>query len=451
MSPVDIGPEPSQVPRTSSRMARRAALGGFFGSVVEYYDFFIYGTAAALVFNKIFFPSADPAAGTLAALATFGAAYVARPLGALICGHAGDRIGRKNVLLFTLLMMGFATMAIGLLPTYDAIGAAAPALLVCCRLLQGISAGGEQVGASLLTIEHTPEKKRGFYTSWLQNGAVSGSILATLIFIPISALPDAQLYSWGWRIPFLLSFVMVFITLMIRRGIDESPDFLANKNEKERQGGESEFPVATLLKTQRRAALIVFVSAFIVVMSTIVNVFGLSYATNEHGVPRATMLSIIAGSQVVALFFHPIFGLIADRVGKKVVFVTGSALCAVGIFAYFGAIATSNVALILVVTIVLKGVIFSAPNGLWPSFFPEMFTPDVRYTGVALSTQLSFLLTGFAPTICYALLGSDDNWRLAAAAVSGLFLLAAFAAFRSTPAKYSAPEPVPTPADSFAR
>ena len=340
-------------PQPSKKMARRAALGSFLGSVVEYYDFFVYGTAAALVFGKIFFPNSDSAAGTLASLATFGAAYIARPLGALLFGHAGDRIGRKNVLLFTLLLMGASTFAIGLLPTHATIGAAAPALLVVCRLLQGISAGGEQVGASLLTMEHSPEKSRGFYTSWLLNGAATGSILATLIFIPVGALPEEQLLTWGWRIPFLLSFVMVFITLLVRRGVDESPEFV----EAEKEDAVSEFPVTTLLRTQLRATVIVFVAAFNTVISTIVIVFGLSYATQEHGVDRSTMLTAIAASQVVALFFHPLFGFIADRIGRKVVYVSGCLLCAVGVFAFLGAISTGSTVLIVIATVGLKGVV----------------------------------------------------------------------------------------------
>ena len=427
-------------PHPSKKMARRAALGSFLGSVVEYYDFFVYGTAAALVFGKIFFPNSDSAAGTLASLATFGAAYIARPVGALLFGHAGDRIGRKNVLLFTLLLMGASTFAIGLLPTHATIGAAAPALLVVCRLLQGISAGGEQVGASLLTMEHSPEKSRGFYTSWLLNGAATGSILATLIFIPVGALPEEQLLTWGWRIPFLLSFIMVFITLLVRRGVDESPEFV----EAEKEDTVAEFPVTTLLRTQLRATVIVFVAAFNTVISTIVIVFGLSYATQEHGVDRSTMLSAIAASQVIALFFHPLFGFIADRVGRKVVYVSGCLLCAVGVYGFLGAIATGSTVLIVIATVALKGVVYSAPNALWPSFFAEMFTPNVRYTGVAVSTQLSFLLTGFAPTICYALIGGDDNWVLAATAIAGICLLAAAAAKISTKAPVHTPQVLAT-------
>jgi MFS family permease len=224
---------------------------------------------------------------------------------------------------------------------------------------------------------------------------------------------------------------MVFITLLVRRGVDESPEFV----EAEKEDAVSEFPVTTLLRTQLRATVIVFVAAFNTVISTIVIVFGLSYATQEHGVDRSTMLAAIAASQVVALFFHPLFGFIADRIGRKVVYVSGCLLCAVGVFAFLGAISTGSTVLIVIATVGLKGVVYSAPNALWPSFFAEMFTPNVRYTGVAVSTQLSFLLTGFAPTICYALIGGDDNWVLAASAVAGICVLAAAAARISTKAR----------------
>ena len=410
------------------RMARRAAFGSFLGSVVEYYDFFIYGSAAALVFSTLFFPSGDHMAGTLAALATFGVGYIARPIGALVCGHLGDRIGRKQVLMMTLLLMGLATFTIGLLPTYATIGAWAPALLVFCRLLQGFSAGGEQVGASLLTMEHAPGKSKAFYTSWLINGASMGSILATSVFIPLSMLSQEQLLAWGWRIPFLLSAVMVIITWLIRRGVEESPEFKASKPTPQR------LPVAELFGKESRAFFTVFCCALICSVSSLVMIFGLSWATNNQNVDRPSMLSAIAASQAVALICQPLFGLLADRIGRKRIFAAGSLACCGGVFLFLWSITTGHLGLIMFSTVLLKSVLYSAPNALWPSFYAEMFSIRVRYTGVGLATQLSFIIAGFSPSLCYALMSDSNDWLPVACFIGGMALIAAIAALVSRPA-----------------
>lgn len=417
------------------RMARKAAFGSFLGSVVEYYDFFIYGSAAALVFNKIFFPSDDPMAGTLAALATFGVGYIARPIGALFFGHLGDRIGRKQVLMMTLLLMGLATFTIGLLPTHASIGAWAPALLVLCRLLQGLSAGGEQVGASLLTMEHAPGKNKAFYTSWLINGASMGSILATSVFIPLSMLSEEQLLAWGWRIPFLLSAVMVAITWIIRRGVDESPEFLAKQQ-------ATNIPVVEMFSKEWRAFIVVFCCALICSVSSLVIIFGLSWATNNQHVDRSAMLSAIAASQVVALICQPLFGLLADRIGKKRIFAGGALACCAGVFLFLWSITTGQIWMIVLSTVLLKGFLYSAPNALWPSFYAEMFSIRVRYTGVGLATQLSFMVAGFSPSVCYLLLGDGTAWMSVGYFIGGLALVAAIAALLSRPANEKHADPL---------
>ncbi|WP_416199535.1 MAG: MFS transporter [Pseudomonas helleri] len=415
-------------PPNDPRMARKAAFGSFLGSVVEYYDFFIYGSAAALVFNKLFFPSDDPMAGTLAALATFGVGYIARPIGAMLFGHMGDRFGRKQVLMLTLLLMGLATFTIGLLPTHASIGAWAPALLVLCRLLQGLSAGGEQVGASLLTMEHAPGKKKSFYTSWLINGASMGSILATSVFIPLSMLSEEQLLAWGWRIPFLLSAVMVVITWLIRRGVDESPEFKTNKPK------DRHLPIAELFGKESRAFITVFCCALIISVSSLVMIFGLSWATNNQHVDRASMLMAIAASQVGALICQPFFGWLGDQWDRKRIFAIGSLASCAGVFVFLWSITTGQIWLIVFTTVLLKAVCYSAPNALWPSFYAEMLSMRVRYTGVGLATQLSFIVAGFSPSLCYALLGHDGNWLPVAYFVGGLALIAAIAAMTSRPA-----------------
>src|SRR5690348_3211029 len=205
-------------------MPRKAALAAWIGSALEYYDFFIYGTAAALVFNKVFFPASSPATGTLLALATFGVGYLARPVGAFVLGHVGDRFGRKKVLVFTLLLMGVATFAVGCLPTYETAGVLAPVALVVLRLLQGLSASGEQAGANSMSLEHAPEHRRAYFTSFTLSGTQAGQILATAIFLPVAALPQEDLLSWGWRVPFWCSAVVVVVGLVIRRKIDETAE-----------------------------------------------------------------------------------------------------------------------------------------------------------------------------------------------------------------------------------
>ena len=219
---------------TRTRTPVRAAFAGFLGSAVEYYDFFIFGSAAALIFPHIFFPDADTTARVMS-FATFGFAYVARPVGAVVLGHFGDRIGRRKVLVFTLALMGFSTFAIGCLPTFETVGWLAPVLLVLCRLLQGLSAAGEQAGASSMTLEHAPDGRRAFFTSWTLTGTQGGQVLAAMAFIPVMALPEDVLYSVGWRIPFWLSAVVVVVAFVVRRSLPESPEFVCAA-----EGGEIE-------------------------------------------------------------------------------------------------------------------------------------------------------------------------------------------------------------------
>jgi MFS family permease len=248
---------------------RKAAVAAWIGSALEYYDFFIYGTAAALVFGKIFFPASSAATGTLLALATFGVGYLARPIGAVFIGHIGDRFGRKRVLVLTLLLMGASTFLVGCLPTYHDVGVLAPVLLVAIRLLQGLSAAGEQAGANSMTLEHAPERRRAYYTSFTLSGTQAGQILATAVFLPIAALPQAQLLAWGWRIPFWLSALVVVVGLVIRRKIDETPVF-----EQQIAGKETaKLPVAVLFRDHWADVLRVVVAAVIASVSTIFTVY----------------------------------------------------------------------------------------------------------------------------------------------------------------------------------
>jgi MFS family permease len=352
-------------PRTDLHKVKRAATAAFLGSMLEYYEFYIYASAAALVFGKVFFPSSSAATGTLLSLATFGVAYIARPIGAVLLGHLGDRVGRKKIMLFTLGLMGTATFLIGCLPEYKHIGIWAPILLVCLRVCQGISAAGEQSGANSLTLEHSPEHRRAFFTSWTLTGTQAGFILATLVFLSVATLPEDQLLSWGWRIPFLASAIVVFAAYIARRKLEEPEVFTEN-----RENGELErFPVATLLRTHATDVLRVILCAFQSVGGTIFSVFGLAFATSaEVGISRPTMLWAAVVANVVALFMQPSLAVLADRIGRKPVFISGVVGLALSIFFYFWAISTANVALIYVGAIIFTGICYSAPNAIFPTF-----------------------------------------------------------------------------------
>ncbi|MHA6799846.1 MFS transporter [Bounagaea algeriensis] len=400
---------------TASGTPRRAALAAWVGSALEYYDFFIYGTAAALVFNELFFPATSAAAGTLLALATFGVGYLARPLGAFVLGHIGDRFGRKRVLMSTVLLMGLATVAIGCLPTYDQIGVAAPALLVALRLLQGFSAAGEQAGANSMSLEHAPAHRRAYFTSFTLSGTQAGQILATAVFLPIAALPQDQLTSWGWRVPFWLSAVVVLVGVLIRRNLDETPVFREESPElREESPGAGQhagnLPVAALFRDHWRDVLRVVAASVIAAIQTLFTVYALSYAVNDVGIAETPMLWVGILANVVGLVAIPAWARLADRVGRKPVFIGGSASCAVLMFAYLGSIHAQQLPLVFLTGILMFGVAYSAANGIWPAFYGEMFSARVRLSGMAVGTQIGFLLAGFSPSIAEAIGGGENAW-----------------------------------------
>jgi len=415
----------AQAEAAGVKAPKKAALASWIGSAVEYYDFFIYGTAAALIFPKIFFSAANPQAAAIASFATFGVAYIARPFGAVALGHIGDKFGRKKVLTFTLLLMGFSTFLIGCLPTYDQAGILAPILLVIARLLQGISAAGEQAGANSMTLEHAPPHRRAFFTSFTLSGTQAGLILATLVFIPIARLPEADLLSWAWRIPFFLSLGVVAVGFWVRRSLPETPVFLEEAKKHE----TAKVPFVTLAQEYWPEVLRIIFAALVSVVSTIFSVFTLSYAVNTIHIDRATMLTVLVLANLVALAAIPLWAMLADRIGRKPVFIFGALGCAVLIWPYIWAISQGDLTLIFALGILLSGIVYSAANGIWPALYGEMFDTRVRLSGMAIGTQIGFALGGFAPTISAALLGNGPNgWLPVAAFTSVTAIISAIAA-----------------------
>jgi MFS family permease len=412
--------------RAHQHAPRLAALASWIGSALEYYDFFIYGTAAALVFGKIFFPSVDPKLGTIAAFATFGVGYIARPVGAFFMGHVGDRFGRKKILTFTLLLMGLSTFLIGVLPTYGQVGTAAPVLLVVLRLLQGLSAAGEQAGANSMTLEHAPDNRRAFFTSFTLSGTQMGLILATLVFLPITALPEDQLLSWGWRIPFLLSAVVVAIGYWIRRTLPETPAFEVEQDSE----ATPRLPVAELFRHYTPDVLRVIFCALVSVVSTIFSIFVLSYGVNTMHMPRSQMLLLVICANIIALAAIPAWAALSDRIGRRPVFIFGAIGSAVLIWPTLWAISRADVPLVFALGVLLSGVVYSAANATWPSLYGEMFSTRVRLSGMAIGTQIGFALGGFAPTISAAIQQPGINgWIPVAVLCTVSCVIAAFSAF----------------------
>ncbi|MFJ2659991.1 MFS transporter [Arthrobacter koreensis] len=416
----------TEAPRTP----RKAALASFLGSTLEYYDFFIYGTAAALVFPQLFFPTdTSPAVATIAAFATFGVAYIARPLGGMVMGHFGDRIGRKNVLLFTLLLMGGASLAIGLLPTYEQIGIWATVLLVLGRLAQGFSAGAESAGASSLTIEHSPEGRRGFFTSFVMTGYASGMVLSTLVFIPIAALPEEDLMTWGWRIPFLLSVLVLALAFWVRTKLDETPVF---KEEVAGNGEVKKLPAREVLKYQGADVLRVLLMSVFSVMQTIFTVFGLSYATGQGGFERTSILTINAVAIGLSMAAMPLAGMLSDRVGRRPLMLTAMLGCSGCIFLYFLALGTGSIWFVFAVSVLFMTVLYSGFNGVWTSFFGELFAAPVRYSGMAMGNQLGLVIAGFGPMIGGLLLAEGTFGWIPVAVFGCICALAAVGAVISS-------------------
>jgi metabolite-proton symporter len=415
---------------------RRVVAASFVGSTIEWYDFFIYGTAAALVFGPLFFPEFDPLTGTLLAFGTFAVGFVSRPLGGVLIGHYGDKIGRKAMLVLTVLVMGVATFVIGLLPTYSEIGVWAPILLVTLRFLQGFGLGGEWGGAVLMAVEHAPEGRRGFYGSWPQMGAPAGMALSTGVLTLLTLiLSDEQFLAWGWRVPFLLSIVLVGVGLFIRLKIAETPAFRRVKESRT----ESRMPVVEVLRSHpKNVALATGMHLGVTVTYFLYTVFVISYATTTLGVSRPAILGGVVLANLVMFALLPVCGALSDRVGRRPMYLVGALGLILVAFPFFWLV-DSRVVPLMWLAVVL-GII---PNTLMyatqASFFSELFGARVRYSGISLGYQLATLLgASTAPTVATLLLGwsGGSSWSISAyiALIGAVTLVSAYAAsetFRS--------------------
>ena len=381
----------------------QVALSGLIGATVEWYDFFLYGTAAALVFGQLFFPSSDPLVGTIAAFGSFAFGYLSRPIGAVIFGHYGDKIGRKAMLILTLLIMGIATFLIGLLPTYDTIGVWAPILLLVLRFFQGIGLGGEWGGAVLLAVEHSPRNKRGFYGSLIQIGAPAGLLLGTGAFLIVSSLPEEQFLSWGWRVPFLVSVLLIGVGLFIRLKIMETPAFSQVKE----SGTEARMPMVEVLRDYPKNVLLTMGARLSEgQVFNIFAVFALTYATTQLDLTRSTVLyGVLIGAAVECLTL-PVFGALADRFGRRPVYMGGAAFCALFAFPFFWLLETRNTGLIWLALALGFAIGHGAMWGPQASFFSEAFGTRVRYSGTSFVYQFSGIAaSAVTPLIAVALLG----------------------------------------------
>jgi MHS family shikimate/dehydroshikimate transporter-like MFS transporter len=408
------------------------AFASCLGTIIEWYDFLIYATAAALVFNKAFFPTFDPLAGTLAALGSYAVGFLARPLGGALFGHFGDRLGRKSMLVLTLFIMGLSTFCIGLLPTYARIGVMAPILLVLLRIVQGIGLGGEWGGASLMVLEHAPADRRGFYSSFVQIGFPIGLVLATLVFASVAKLPEADFASYGWRIPFLGSIVLLAVGTFVRWRVPETPVFEALKSRNALSGnpvGEAfsgslkEFLIAVGLKLSE-VSWVYMLTVFVVL-----------YATSKLALPKQMLLDAVMYAALIELVSLPLFGWLSDKVGRRPFYIVGALFTIAFAFPLFWMIESKSTALIYLAIMIAMNFGHGLMFGIESCYFPELFGPRVRYSGASFGFQLSAAIGGgFAPIIATALVGyfggtAGVSWMMIGLA---LITLAAALAARET-------------------
>ena len=410
----------------NTQQTTRAAASGWIGSALEYYDFFIYATAASLVFPQLFFPSNDSRVAIVASLATYGVGYVARPLGAFFLGHWGDTHGRKNVLLLCMFLMGFSTMAVGFLPTYRQVGWIAPALLVVLRLIQGFAVAGEISGASSMILEHAPFGRRGYYASFTLQGVQAGQIFAAAVFLPLARfLSEDAFVSWGWRIPFLLSFVVIVAGYFIRRNVEETPVFAKARS-----------PIPLAFRQSWKNMLRVVCMALMNVIPVVTTVFGAAYAVQPGygiGFHKDVYLWIPVMGNIVAVLIIPFVGRLSDKIGRKPPLIVGALLSGALSFGYLYAISIHSVALAIVSSLLMWGVIYQGYNAVFPSFYPELFPTQTRVTAMAIAQNVGTTITALLPAFFASVAppGSTSVPLIIGSITFGVTIIAAIAASTS--------------------
>lgn len=389
------------------KQMRRILIASLVGSSIEWFDYFLYGTVAALVFNQLFFVNEDPTIGLLLSYASFALAFFIRPFGGVIFSHIGDRIGRKKTLVITLSLMGIATFGMGLLPTYQAVGIWAPILLITLRLVQGLGIGGEWGGALLLAVEYAPPEKRGLFGAIPQMGVTIGMLLGTVALSIMTLLPENAFMTWGWRLPFIFSALLVFFGLWIRQGIDETPSF-----KKVKESGEvPKLPIVETLKNYWREVLIA-VGAKVVETAPfyIFSTFVVSYATSNLGFSRTATLTAVMIATIITTILIPIMGNLSDKIGRKKLFIGGTIGMALFAFPYFWLLQQKSVLLLIIATVIGLGVIWAPITAVLGTMFSEIFDARIRYTGITLGYQIGAALAGgTAPLVATALLDKFNN------------------------------------------
>ena len=414
------------------RDSRRAPAASFMGTTVEYYDFLLYASAAGLVFPKIFFSDLDPKTGATLSFAILLSGYLARPIGGLVFGHFGDRFGRKNVLFITLLMMGFVSVAIGLLPTYAAIGVAAPLALVMLRMIQGLAMGGEWGGATLMSMEHADDKSRGVGASIAAIGGPAGAVLATVVLSLFSRMPDEQFLSWGWRVPFLLSALIVLVGLYLRLKVTESPDFQLALEAAEAAHDRALPLVTVLTKFPWQVVLGALAAAAPLAIQGLIGSFMVPYVVASGTVDRMTALLMLAGAYAVQIITLPLFAWLSDRHGRKPVMIIGGIVSAARVFPVLALFNSTSPLMVFIAFFVGLAILQSSMFGPVGAFLSEKFETDARYTGASLSYQLASIIgAGSIPLVATRIVSPETGTTYLGWYVIGMFVVSIIAVLLS--------------------